>query len=473
MLAANIALRAITLMGTGFTGLYGQDAYAYDIFAQDILAFWRGEGALGAFFWPLGYPLLLAFGYTLSGSDWTVGLLINIALGSALAPLTYGLTHRLTNDRRSALISGLVMTTCGQALQSSVVIMADIPALFWATASIFSLWVALETERRHWLIASAALLAIASITRWLCLILWPAWLLTIIAQRKSIPRPTFFSAVVCAGLVFLPQALFSLHNPYPTLNHEWVTGWSLENIFRNQFSNVDGTFRYEQTNFSFYGRVFYDAPYLNPLLTPLLIIGIARLVTQPAPLRHRIITYWAILPALFLMGIPYQNIRFPLLCFTAVACLVGVGHHAIGSRIATIRPLWAIISGTLIIGIVANGQTALSATQAFIATQLRDQSAVAWAEQILPAGAPVFTSGLTLALAHDSEFIVYELYYETPHTLKAKLAPLNEAFVIVNVWQIRHQWAGRELEQVYDWLIAHGMRPFSRHGNYTFFRIGS
>ena len=38
-----------------------------------------------------------------------------------------------------ALLAGLLMACCGQVVQSSLVVMADVPALFWATLSAVSL----------------------------------------------------------------------------------------------------------------------------------------------------------------------------------------------------------------------------------------------------------------------------------------------------------------------------------------------
>lgn len=460
------------LSSANFDGLYGQDAYAYYNFSGQITQNWKTGAPLGAFFWPLGYPTLLALGRVIGGDSPTVGLLINIILGSALAPLSYIIAYRLTDHRGSALLGGLVMTACGQAIQSSVVLMADIPALFWVTISIMCLLNAIEGGRTVWIIASASALALACVTRWLCLTLWPAWLVVVAVHRAQFSQRSFWLASLCVGCIFLPQWLYSQHNPYPTLNHEWVVGWSPQNIFASQFNNIDGQFAYEQNNFVFYSRLFYDEPYLFLLFTPLFILGGAHLVFMRAPIQHLLILYWALAPTLFLMGIPYQNIRFPLLGFPAVACLVAIGYRVIHPSKDGLKLTWQLVgSALMIIGITHSLSAGIHTTRTFISAQIGDKAAVQWAKESLPSRAQLFTSGLTLAFQAQTDFTVYELYYETTETLAGKLAPLDEAFVMLNVWQIRHQWAGHELEKLYDWLLNNDMQPIGRHGNYTLFTI--
>src|SRR5262245_58292018 len=105
-----------------FDGLYGQDSYAYYDFARAMV-----EGhAPSAFFWPLGYPALLASGFALFGENARVGLSINLLLGAALVPLVYILARQIGCERFGATIAALLMLACGQAFQSSIVLMSDI-----------------------------------------------------------------------------------------------------------------------------------------------------------------------------------------------------------------------------------------------------------------------------------------------------------------------------------------------------------
>src|SRR5690606_21443988 len=134
-----------------------------------------------------------------------------------------------------------------------------------------------------------------------------------------------------AVLVFVPQLAFSANSPFPTLNHAWVQGWSPENALRSAFVNVDGTFAYSQVNALFYGQVFHDPRFLAPILPPMLLVGLWALRSRLAWLV--LLEGWILLPYAFLSGIPYQNIRFPLIVMPAIAILCGVGVDWVAKRI--------------------------------------------------------------------------------------------------------------------------------------------
>jgi hypothetical protein len=93
-----------------------------------------------------------------------------------------------------------------------------------------------------------------------------------------------------AGVVFLPQYIYSQTNPAPTLNHAFVEGWTAANAFQSSFTTVEGQFEYQQINALFYAQPFYEADYLSPLFTPLLIMGgwlIIRRKEREIQINHR------------------------------------------------------------------------------------------------------------------------------------------------------------------------------------------
>src|SRR5262245_38225385 len=103
-----------------FDGLYGQDAFAYYDFAAAMA---QGH-APAIFFWPLGYPALLTAGFWFFGIHATVGQGISILFGALLSPFVYILTRQMSGGRVSGFIAGVLMAICGQAIQSSIVLMA-------------------------------------------------------------------------------------------------------------------------------------------------------------------------------------------------------------------------------------------------------------------------------------------------------------------------------------------------------------
>jgi 4-amino-4-deoxy-L-arabinose transferase-like glycosyltransferase len=482
LFAGGIVLRFFLLTPTGFDGLYGQDSYAYYDFAGELRASLAEGRAPGAFFWPLGYPALLAAGHTLFGTQPTTGQAITILMGAALAPLVYILARQIGAGPPGALIAGILMGISGQALQSSIVIMADIPALFWATLSAVLLWRYINdfVGTRHVpsvLLPLAALtLALACITRWLYLILALPWAMALLITWKGRIRwRETLLGLIAALLIFLPQLIYSRTDPYPVLNHAWVEGWSPANVLRQVFDNVDGHFEYEKINALYYVQPFYDAYYLAPVFTPFLLLGLWALFRYKRFAVLLMLLGWILLPYGFLAGIPYQNIRFPLIVFPAVAILAGFGIERALCWIARIRrpPLaYVALFVLVILGVAQTLSTSTSLIDSFITKQQGDKEAAAWTAERVPPGATLYTFGLTLTLKHYTSLNVYDLFYETPETLAQKWTAGQEDYLLLNVWAIENQWAGLDPQRDYHWLRdARGLVRLGKDGYYTLYRI--
>jgi hypothetical protein len=108
----------------------------------------------------------------------------------------------------------------------------------------------------------------------------------------------------------------------------------------------------------------------------------------------------------------------------------------------------------------------------FIANQERDLQTAAWTARQVPAGATLYTFGLTLTLRHHTSLNVYEIYYETPQTLAARWTHGRSDYLLLNLWQIQNQWVGREPDTAYRWLRdQRGLEQIARYGNYTLFKV--
>ncbi len=461
--------RVSFITATGFDGLYGQDAYAYFDFGK-LLA--QGE-PLPPFFWPLGYPLVLALGFKLFGLQAVVGQGISLVMGAALAPGGYWLA-RLTGCRPlSALIAGAVLLVCGQAVQSSMVLMSDIPALFWALMSSLCLLVTLRRGDLRWLIAAAVLLAFAVMTRWLYLTLIIPWGGIVLGDSDW--RLRWKSLVLAAGiglLILLPQLLFSLSNPYPALNHEFTRAWSPENALQRTFTGEQGAFTYEQMNVAFYARPLYEPYYLSPVFLPLVLFGAFWL-------RRRSVGWllmgWCMLPYIFLVGIPSQNIRFALIGFPAVSVLAASGAEGLLARFEPQR-LW--LAGGVIVLVAVTGifhmiHVSQPVIETFLSNQQRDKAVVNWAARFVPPESRLYIFELTLPMQHyypDRQ--IFELYYETPESLEAKWMPGEADYLLLNGWVVVNQWAGLSPQIAYHWLRdQRGLTQIGRKGNYTLFKV--
>ncbi|RMF80067.1 MAG: phospholipid carrier-dependent glycosyltransferase [Chloroflexi bacterium] len=481
LFAASLALRLWLVLPTGFDGLYGQDAYAYYNFAQNLQAFVSTGQSPGAFFWPLGYPSLLAVNLAIFGTQAAVAQAVSLISGALLTPLVYILARQFRVSRPSAIIAATLMTVSAQALQSSAVIMTDVPALAWAVISAVTLGHYRNNDKQHWLLISAATLTLAGLSRWIYLILALPWAVVVLFmwERRIRWRETMLTGITVIGL-FIPQMIFSRTNPFPSLDNTYVLNWSPMLAFRREFINPDGHFVYNLPNALFYAKPFYDTHYLAPLFTPFIIIGLLTLLRSK---RYATLVWlggWASLPYVFLVGIIIQNIRFPLIVFPAVVILVAIGFDTLhrwsqqGANTKSISryAVTATLAMTFAVGTGMMFIRGRDVVRTFIATHQQDKRIAAWARDMIPPGADVYTFGLTLTLQEYTPLNVHEMYYETPQTLTDNWIANDDDYLLIDVANIESQWAGREPQIAYHWLRDNrGLTEIGRYGAYTLFRV--
>ncbi|TME33324.1 MAG: glycosyltransferase family 39 protein, partial [Chloroflexi bacterium] len=169
-LAALLALPAAGIAASrGFDGLYGQDAYAYfDYGTASVRASILQLRPLEAFFWPPGYPLLVALVSMATGPLALAGQLVSLLMGALVPVFTALLARELwPDDTVLALLAGALVAVCGQLWQSSVVVMADTTGLALATLSAWALTRYTRKRRLRWLLVGSAAVAYAMLARWI------------------------------------------------------------------------------------------------------------------------------------------------------------------------------------------------------------------------------------------------------------------------------------------------------------------
>src|SRR5450631_1599340 len=88
----SLAIRAYAALSLHFDGLYGQDAYAYYSYGQqlgDALAHFHLPGH---FYWPLGYPALVLLGFIFTGQQALGPQIMSMIAGALVSILTFLLT---------------------------------------------------------------------------------------------------------------------------------------------------------------------------------------------------------------------------------------------------------------------------------------------------------------------------------------------------------------------------------------------
>ncbi|HET8627533.1 MAG TPA: hypothetical protein VFL91_08945, partial [Thermomicrobiales bacterium] len=148
-LAAVVPAGALAAAGR-FDGLYGQDPYAYyDYAVGPLRASLLHLRPPPAFYWPPGYPLLVALASFVVGARPLAGQIVSLVAGGLAAVFAALLAHEVwpALDARGGararlygpLLAGLAVALCGQVWQSSVVVMADTAGLAAATGGAWAL----------------------------------------------------------------------------------------------------------------------------------------------------------------------------------------------------------------------------------------------------------------------------------------------------------------------------------------------
>ena len=448
-----------------FDGLYGQDAFAYLDYTRQILA----HDLRGPFYWPLGYPAVAAL-FALGLRDPALGgLAASVTLGALLSPLVYELALEASRPhlgqgeasaRKAALVAGLVVALSGQAIQSSIVMMADVTALFWATLSAWLLFRFARTNRLICLLGAAIALALAIVTRWIFFGLVPPWVLfTVLARRSgtALARPrwqTYGVAAALALLIVLPQVAFSQLSAAPVLKHSWVVDWSPLNAWRISFDNPDGHFDYRLPPFLFYAEPAFHPFYLFPLFTPFVCLGVWRL-RRSAELI--LLGGWGLVLYGYLCGLPYENFRFGLAYLPPAVVFAAVGLFALPRRWSSLaasrwRPpggVWAWLTGAVLL---ASLPFVYRGLDNFLSIKTREVAAVRYLQMRLPPGSTVLTFGLTLSLSYYTNFQPIDLFKVPPASLPALAGAASPLYVFVEQDNLETQWVGLPPQVNFHWF---------------------
>lgn len=468
-----------------FDGLYGQDAYAYYNFSRELFTALSQFQPPPLFWWPLGYPTLLSGSFLLGGTSIASAQTVTLLCGALVAPLAFALAIECdaANDSNIAgWVAGLVCALGGQLVQSSIVIMADAPALMWAALAS---WLLVRYARTHGLVAlciASFAVGMAVWTRWQNLIFAGAWVLALFTIQSGI----YFAAssrrisrdwknwlpLLCAlsiiALVLLPQLVLRSTTSAPLAGSSWLEGWSPANFFARSFDTVDGHFDYPLPVALFYGQVLAHPAYLIALLTPLLLLGAIRVARQFSNSPHVAILLlgWSGGMLLFLAGIPYENFRFGLGLFVPLAVLTGLGAGWLWKRWHASQLRWMLVAwiGVAMLIMVWWQPRVLEPILAIKASENARLAAL----KLLPDEQMVWTLGFTGPIETYTNLPARDLWQVTPDEIKSS-AP---AYLFLDIHNIETQWRDREPYQLYQALLqSNTLEPLTQIQNWTLFRI--
>lgn len=505
--AAPVAVVGILVIAlTGFDGLYGQDAYAYWEYATGpLLESLKAFEPPPPFFWPPGYPLLVALGAWLFGASPLVGQAVSLLAGMAVPVLTVLLAREVwrRDDRvwPVALTAGVLMAVLGQLWQSSVVVMADTTGI---AAALLGAWAAARYARSPapdaagadpegqsllrgwdrpghagWLVLAAAAMAFAILTRWAyALVAVPVAAYALVALRRRRLR----TAAVHAGLA-AAAALLVLAPLLPGVlgfltggegdafagNLE-VYSWNPIRAIQREFDTVDGRLSYAWPNGLYYALVPFHWAYFTPLMAPFVAWGGVRVIRsrQPGPLL--LCLAWPLMVYAFHAGAPWQNLRFGLAMAPPVAILAAIGGEGLALLGRPGRNA-ALALGVPAILLVAWG--GWRHTEHIVSLKASNVETVRWVEERIPSDARLAVFGLTSTFRHESDLEVHEIFVATPDSLARWTEGEAPLYLLLDVPSVQTQWQGRSPDENRVWLRENrGFREVGTHGGFTLFRVG-
>ncbi|MCP4420854.1 MAG: phospholipid carrier-dependent glycosyltransferase, partial [Chloroflexi bacterium] len=487
LFALAFAIRAGVALSLQFDGLYGQDPFAY--FKQAVAIaenLPRGELPPRDFFWPNGYPLLAAVFMWAMGKTASAAQLVNLLFGAALAPLVYALSQAVLpkHGHQSGILAGLIVAVAGQPILSSVVAMADIPSLFWATLGTLLLarvWDGNKYDPRKLALAGAAL-GLAVITRWVYALLAVPFAIFALYQIRKHKTPWWhLAAPTLVGMaILIPQVWLSSTRP-GNVSYGWLVGWRPWNALTREFSHVDGYYNYLLPTGLFYLQPAGHPSFMFPLFGLAAAWGLWQL-WRAAQNKHHwemliLIAGWGIVIYAFFAGFPYQNLRYGLAIYPPLLVLAGFGSSELLNMVA---PKWfpkptfwklAIQLG-IAFSLLSTSLWAARANYRFLTPQNHSKAIAQQIEATLPEDATLLAFGITLTLEYYTNINVLEFFYFDSGKLEALIAETNPTYLLLDTQNIATQWQGKALDTNYQWLQDNTiLTQLAYYPPYTLFQI--
>jgi 4-amino-4-deoxy-L-arabinose transferase-like glycosyltransferase len=470
-------------LSRGFDGLYGQDAYAYfDYGSESVRQSLLHLQPLQPFFWPPGYPILVALAALLIGARPVAGQLVSLSMGALVPVFTAMLTRELFPRQRGlALLAGLLVALCGQLWQSSIVVMADTTGLALATFSAWALVRYTHSQSPAWLIGASAALAYAMLARWIYgLVAVPFAAYALWALPRA--RPWRATLHALAGLAVAAALLVPVLGPplLGLLNHPsdpatfagnlQVYTWSPLNAFRRDFFTADGHLEYAQRNGVYYAEAPFNLAFFGPLLAPWSVLGVWAAVREWARPGLLLIVGWAAIVYAFHAGAPWQNFRFTLAYLPPLAILVAGGIVWTWRHVE--RRLGVVVVACAVLGLSSMVAGGMRLGETFVDRKNDDLALARWVEAQAPPGAQLLSFGPTLTLRHYTSLPTFDLFDLSPSELNGVLATGAPTYVLLDEQNVQDQWLNQAPSDNFLRLRADpGLQRLGEQGSYTLYRV--
>ena len=483
-LAVVLALPAAAIAASrGFDGLYGQDAYAYFDYATASV---RGSilqlRPLEPFFWPPGYPLLVALTSMLVGPSALAGQLVSLLMGALVPMLTALLVRELwPEDVSLALLAGAMVALCGQLWQSSVVVMADTTGLALATLGAVALVRYQRTGSLRWLLLCSAAVAWAILARWIYGLVATAFVLYALARLRrarsqlAVGHGVAALAIAAAFLapILGPPLIGLLRHPAEPASFAvnlQVYSWSPLNALRRDFFTADGHLSYALPNGLYYAIAPANLAFFGPLLAAWIPIGTWAALWRTTFGSGWLIVAWAVIVYAFHAGAPWQNFRFTLAYLPPLAVLAALGLTWTARRVTQSATIVVVVCAA--VGLLLAGAGAVRLIEGFIDRKDEDLALARWVQTQTPSNARLFSFGPTLTLRHYTSLVTFDLFDLSPAEVQAIVAARVPDYVLVDESSLDGQWRDQTPARNFHVLRDQvGLASVGADGAYTLYRV--
>ncbi len=531
----SVICMAYWLVRFPFDGLYGQDSYAYYYQSLEMWRQIRGEPAPawpfageGLYHWPVGYHLHVMAGF-MAGESPDGGRAITLLMAGLVPALLCMLVWLLPGPGPdigavpgwrvvAGLVAGLTLLTTGVYARTSLALMSDVPALFWALLGLCCWLIALPPADKRavsgspgsWSgvaapLAAGAALGMAVLVRYSSVLFSvPAVVYTglnaVLRRDRRLPLTDVLWAASGFLVALLPQVAYALTHPTQAGGLALLEGWDVGHFLASApVRAADGTVSYAHPMAEFYllDPVRDTAVgFLSLWCLPAVACGLYALVRRRQWLALCFLMSWWLVPALFFSGTAYQAHRFVLVYMPAIAVLVGVGSaHLAGSiwlslrKGLTARTAAGCAMALLILAATAGGlaydaRAATASVRAQAVAKEDELRLVALARRAAAQPgelssargraphADIVCFGMSAMLYHYTGWPVLDLYnhdeVETGQFLKGEGAHV----VVVPVEQMRTQWRDTPSGRRWEWLWDnYHLLAVGSAGGYTVFRV--
>jgi 4-amino-4-deoxy-L-arabinose transferase-like glycosyltransferase len=410
------------------------------------------------------------------GRSSLAGQLVSLAAGGLVPVFTVLLAREIWPAARRGLTvplaAGLLVAFTGQLWQSSAVVMPDTLGLALATAGIWALARYGREDALRWLVAGAALVAAATMSRSIygivavpCVV-YALW--TAVRRHRWLAVVHVGVAGLLAAAILAPE-LFGDRFKADFEVHQWSPG----RIFERSFSTSDGRLAYHLPTSVYYALAPGDWAYFTPLLAPLILVGVWAVVRRRTLAPIALLLGWPAAVYAFYAGAAYQNFRFTLAYLPPLAILAGIGAGEVRERLGGRRLAVLAAVGGFVLGLAVMAAAGTHTTKHLIAQKNEGVEIVRWTEGRVPADARLLTFNVTSTFRQYSRLETVELFWETPQTLAARTSS-HRWFLLVDVGSVRRQWWERSPGRNYRWLArARGLTRRGVRNGFTLYRVGT